>query len=231
MYNTERFRFPYVSYKKNTRIASIKLIHPLEFMYAYSNQIKGGIMMTLLNEILDYNQKFVETREYERYETTKFPNKRMVILTCMDTRLLELLPKALNVGNGDVKTIKNAGALVSHPFGSIMRSILIAVYELKAEEVLVIAHHDCGMSGLKAEPVIESMKSRGVKDETIDTLTYSGINIKKWLHGFDNVTESVEHSVGVIRNHPLMPEGVPVHGLVIDPKTGKLDLVVDGYQN
>lgn len=187
--------------------------------------------MTLLNEILDYNQQFVETREYERYETTKFPNKRMVILTCMDTRLLELLPKALNVSNGDVKTIKNAGALVSHPFGSIMRSILIAVYELKAEEVLVIAHHDCGMSGLKAEPVIESMKNRGVKDETIDTLTYSGINIKKWLHGFDNVTESVEHSVGVIRNHPLMPEGVPIHGLVIDPKTGKLDLVVDGYQS
>ncbi|NWQ43104.1 carbonic anhydrase [Bacillus sp. EB106-08-02-XG196] len=187
--------------------------------------------MTLLNEILEYNKEFVETREYERYETTKFPNKRMVILTCMDTRLLELLPKALNLGNGDVKTIKNAGALVSHPFGSIMRSILIAVYELKAEEVLVIAHHDCGMSGLKAEPVIESMKNRGVKDETIDTLTYSGINIKKWLHGFDNVTESVEHSVGVIKNHPLMPEGVPVHGLVIDPKTGKLDLVVDGYQS
>lgn len=231
MYNTERFRFPYVSYKKNTIIASIKLIHHLVFMYAYSNQKKGGIMMSLLNEILDYNQSFVESREYEKYETTKFPNKKTVILTCMDTRLLELLPKALNLNNGDVKTIKNAGALVSHPFGSIMRSILIAVYQLQAEEVLVIAHHDCGMSGLKAEPVIDSMLSRGVKDETIDTLTYSGINIKKWLHGFDNVTESVEHSVEVIKNHPLMPEGVPVHGLVIDPKTGKLDLIVDGYQS
>jgi carbonic anhydrase len=186
---------------------------------------------TLLSEILEYNQKFVESGEYEKYETTKFPNKRMVILTCMDTRLLELLPKAMNLGNGDVKTIKNAGALVSHPFGSIMRSILIAVYQLQAEEVLVIAHYDCGMSGLKAEPVIESIKSRGVTDETIDTLTYSGINIKEWLHGFDNVTESVKHSVAIIDNHPLMPKDIPVHGLVIDPKTGRLDLVVDGYQN
>lgn len=185
----------------------------------------------LLNEILTYNQKFVENREYEKYETTKFPNKRTVILTCMDTRLLELLPKAMNLGNGDVKTIKNAGALVSHPFGSIMRSILIAVYQLQAEEVLVVAHYDCGMSGLKAEPVIESMKDRGVSEETINTLTYSGININKWLHGFDNVTESVEHSVEVIKNHPLMPEGIPVHGLVIDPKTGKLDLIIDGYKN
>jgi carbonic anhydrase len=185
---------------------------------------------TLLNEILDYNQKFVKSHEYEKYETTKFPNKRMVILTCMDTRLLELLPKAMNLGNGDVKTIKNAGALVSHPFGSIMRSILIAVYQLQAEEVLVIAHHDCGMSGLKPEPVIESMMQRGVTEDTMDILSYSGIDINKWLHGFESVTESVEHSVEVIRNHPLMQKGVPVHGLVIDPKTGKLDLVVDGYQ-
>ncbi|MCM2531348.1 carbonic anhydrase [Neobacillus pocheonensis] len=183
---------------------------------------------TLLKEILDYNQKFVENREYEKYETTKFPKKRMVILTCMDTRLLELLPKAMNVSNGDVKLVKNAGALVSHPFGSVMRSILIAVYELQAEEVMVVAHYDCGMSGLKAEPVIENMKKRGITEETIDTLTYSGIDIKKWLHGFDNVSESVEHSVSIIKNHPLMPKGVPVHGLVIDPKTGKLDLIVDG---
>lgn len=183
---------------------------------------------SLLKDILEFNQKFVEDREYEKYETTKFPKKRMVILTCMDTRLLELLPKAMNVSNGDVKLVKNAGALVSHPFGSIMRSILIAVYELQAEEVMVIAHYDCGMSGLKAEPVIESMKERGITQETIDTLIYSGIDIKQWLHGFDNVSESVEHSVGIIKNHPLMPKGVPVHGLVIDPKTGKLDLVVDG---
>lgn len=186
---------------------------------------------SLLNDILVFNEKFVENREYEKYETTKFPNKKAVILTCMDTRLLELLPKALNLSNGDVKLIKNAGAIVSHPFGSIMRSILIALYQLQAKEVFVIAHHDCGMSGLKAEPVLSSMKERGVSEETLNTLVYSGIDIKQWLHGFDNVTESVKHSVEIIKNHPLMPEEVPVHGLVIDPKTGKLDLIVDGYQD
>lgn len=186
---------------------------------------------TILHEILNFNEKFVENREYEKYETTKYPNKRMVILTCMDTRLLELLPKALNLGNGDAKLIKNAGALVSHPFGSIMRSILLAVYELQAEEVLVIAHHDCGMSGLKAEPVLEHMKEQGITDDTLNTLAFSGIDIKGWLHGFDSVTDSVKHSVNIIKQHPLMPKEVPVHGLVIDPKTGKLDLIVDGYQN
>lgn len=186
---------------------------------------------TLLTELLEFNEQFVENREYEKYETTKFPNKRMVILTCMDTRLLELLPKALNLGNGDAKIIKDAGALVTHPFGSVMRSILIALYQLKAQEVLVIAHYDCGMSGMKAEPVLESMKARGVTEETIDTLIYSGIDIKQWLEGFENVTDSVKHSVDIIKNHPMMPKDVPVHGLVIDPKTGRLDLIIDGYKN
>ncbi|MCM3571234.1 carbonic anhydrase [Neobacillus mesonae] len=186
---------------------------------------------TILHEIMTFNETFVKNREYEKYETTKYPNKKMVILTCMDTRLLELLPKALNLGNGDAKLVKNAGAIVSHPFGSIMRSILIAVYELQAQEVLVIAHYDCGMSGLKAEPVLEHMKEQGITDETLNTLAFSGIDIKGWLHGFDSVTDSVKHSVDIIKQHPLMPKGVPVHGLVIDPKTGRLDLIVDGYQN
>jgi hypothetical protein len=38
MYNTERFRFPYVSYKKNELNASIKLLNPLVCIYAYYKQ-------------------------------------------------------------------------------------------------------------------------------------------------------------------------------------------------
>ena len=87
--------------------------------------------MTILSEILSFNETFVTEKEYEQYSTTKFPNKRIVILTCMDTRLTELLPKAMNLKNGDAKIIKSAGAVVTHPFGGIMRSILIAVYELQ----------------------------------------------------------------------------------------------------
>ena len=43
--------------------------------------------------------------------------------------------------------------------------------------------------------------------------------------------DSKDNSVDIIKNHPLMPKDVPVHGLVIDPKTGKLDLIVDGNKN
>lgn len=186
--------------------------------------------MRILDEVLSYNEKFVTEKKYEEFTTSKLPNKKMVVLTCMDTRLLELLPRAMNLRNGDIKLVKNAGAIINHPFGSVMRSILVALYQLNAEEVMVIGHYDCGMGGLKADDMIINMKNRGVHQETLNTIEYSGINVKKWLRGFDNVQESVRNSVNMIKNHPLLPEGVPVHGLVIDPETGKLDLVVNGYE-
>ena len=193
--------------------------------------LKGDLHMRILDEVLAYNEQFVKDKEYEEFATSKLPNKRMVILSCMDTRLMELLPHALNVKNGDVKLIKNAGAVINHPFGSVMRSILVAIYQLQADEVLVIGHHDCGMGGLKADDMIPNMKKRGVTQKTLDTLEYSGINVQSWLKGFSNVEDSVAHSVDVIKNHPLLPENTPVHGLVINPETGKLDLVVNGYEN
>ncbi|WP_257348557.1 beta-class carbonic anhydrase [Pseudalkalibacillus decolorationis] len=186
--------------------------------------------MQLLNEILNFNNTFVEEKSYEVYQTTKFPDKRMVVVSCMDTRLVELLPRAMNLRNGDFKLIKNAGAVISHPFGSVMRSILVAVYELQADEVFVIGHYQCGMSNVDPIRLIDKFKERGISEDTIDTIKYSGIQIEKWLEGFDSVEESVQNSVDVVRRHPLMPADVPVHGLVISPETGKLDLVKDGYE-
>jgi carbonic anhydrase len=186
--------------------------------------------MSLLSNILEYNKTFVDNKQYEEFLTDKFPDKRMVILTCMDTRLVELLPRALNLRNGDAKIIKNAGALVSHPFGSVMRSIIVAVYELNADEVLVIGHKECGMTGLNANSVLNKARERGISQVVLDTLEHSGIRLEKWLRGFNEVNEAVAKSLSVIRNHPLLPPSLPVHGLVIDPATGELELVEEGYK-
>ncbi|MDD9267771.1 beta-class carbonic anhydrase [Paenibacillus sp. GCM10023248] len=185
--------------------------------------------MSLVHEILKYNEEFVAKEQYKEFLTTKFPDKKMVVLTCMDTRLIELLPKAMNLHNGDSKIIKNAGAIVSHPFGSIMRSIIVAVYQLNADEVFVIGHYDCGMTGLNPDQVIANAKNRGISDDVIQTLGHSGIDLSKWLTGFEHVRDGIEKSVNIIRNHPLLPKNLPVHGLVIDPSTGRLDLIADGY--
>ncbi|WP_349410094.1 carbonic anhydrase [Pseudalkalibacillus sp. SCS-8] len=187
--------------------------------------------MKLLNEILDFNEKFVAEKGYEKYETSKLPDKKMVIVSCMDTRLVELLPKSMNLKNGDFKHVKNAGAIVSDPFDSVMRSILVAVYALNADEVFVIGHHQCGMASVDPGKMIEEFKGRGVSEDTIATLRHGGVDIEKWLEGFDSVESSVKDSVDVVKNHPLLPADVPVHGLVIAPDTGKLDLVINGYEN
>ena len=186
--------------------------------------------MTSLNEILNFNKSFVEYKMYEPFITTKFPDKRIVILSCMDTRLVELLPKAMNLRNGDVKIVKSAGAIVNHPFGGIMRSLLVAVYELKADEVYIVGHYDCGMSAIDPDIMIGHMLERGVKQDTLDLINYSGVDIREWLRGFGDVQTSVRKSVEMVRNHPLMPTSIPVHGLVIDPGTGRLDLVTDGSE-
>ena len=184
--------------------------------------------MSELSEILAYNQNFVESGEYEKYFTDKYPGRELAILSCMDARIIELLPNALGLKNGDAKLIKNAGAVVTHPWGSVMRSLLVAVFELKVKEIMVIAHHDCGMKGLNAAGFLEKVHESDIPDDRIETLRNAGIDLDNWLTGFDNVEDSVRHTVKVIRNHPLMPTDIAVHGLVIHPTTGKLTLVVDG---
>ena len=60
----------------------------------------------MINEILEYNKKFVAEKGYEQFLTDKYPNRRIAIVTCMDTRLVALLPAALGFKPGDVKVIK-----------------------------------------------------------------------------------------------------------------------------
>jgi carbonic anhydrase len=185
--------------------------------------------MSILSDTLEHNAQFVERREYEPFRTDAFPDKKLVVLTCMDTRLVELLPRAMNLRNGDAKVIKNAGAIVSHPFGSVMRSMIVAVYELLAAEVAVVGHYGCGMTKLSCDRVLQKAISRGVTPETLQTLQHAGIDLQGWLSGFDSPEEGVRQSVAIIRQHPLLPKDIPVHGLMICPETGRLDLLSDGY--
>ena len=184
--------------------------------------------MSELESILSFNRQFVDSGEYEKFFTDKYPERGLAILSCMDARMMELLPRALGLKNGDAKLIKNAGAVVSHPWGSVMRSLLVAVFELKVREIMVIAHHDCGMQWLHAESFLNKVHDSDIPDDRIETLRHAGINLDGWLTGFDNVEDSVRHTVRLIRNHPLMPADIAVHGLVIHPTTGKLNMVVDG---
>ncbi|MDE6289919.1 MAG: carbonic anhydrase [Muribaculaceae bacterium] len=177
----------------------------------------------MIQELKEFNRRFVEEKGYERFATSKYPDKKIAIVTCMDTRLVELLPAALGIRNGDVKIIKNAGATITNPFDSTMRSILVAIYELGVNEIMVVGHTGCGVQGMDADEMLHLMKERGVSEEHITLMKHCGINLKEWLHGFDDTDEAVKETVDLIANHPLMPPtGVNVQGFVMDTYTGEL---------
>ena len=167
--------------------------------------------MSIIDDIIQFNKEFVEGRKYVPYLSEKYPKKRLAILSCMDTRLTELLPAALNIKNGEAKIIKNAGAIISHPHGSVMRSLLVAVYNLGVQEIMVIGHTDCGMEKLDLADLIARMRQRGVS---------AGAENHDWLRGFENTNESVATSVNLIKNHPLMPKDINVRGFLMDINTG-----------
>jgi carbonic anhydrase len=181
--------------------------------------------MSILDEILDHNRQFVASGAGKDYATSRLPSKGIIVVTCMDTRLIELLPAAMNLRQGDAKVLKTAGAIVTHPFGSIMRSIVTAVYLLGAREIAVVGHHDCGMTGLNCDKILQSARERGVSEVVLKTLADGGIDLQQWLRGFSSPADGVRQSVRTIRNHPLLPADVPVHGMLISPETGALEMV------
>lgn len=180
-----------------------------------------------MKEMKKHNREFVESGEYKKYQAEKYPRKKTAIVSCMDTRLVELLPAALGIKNGDVKLIKTAGGLVTDPFDSSMRSILIGIYELGVENVMIIAHTGCGVHGMEAEEMVSLMKKRGITDDAVKEVEKL-VDLKKWLTGFNDTENAVAESVKLVKNHPLMPKGITVTGHVIDTATGELkDICTD----
>ncbi|MCH5239202.1 MAG: carbonic anhydrase [Muribaculaceae bacterium] len=176
----------------------------------------------MLAEILKFNDDFVAKKAYKPFITSKFPDKKIAIVTCMDTRLVELLPAALGIKNGDVKMIKNAGGVINDPWDSTLRSLLVAIYELGVNQIMIIGHTECGVKGMNAHEMIHLMKERGISPETLSIIQRCGIDLHKWLAGFDETESAVLESVKLVRNHPLIPADISVAGFIMDSTTGKL---------
>lgn len=176
----------------------------------------------MIDDILRYNKKFVADKAYEPFITSKFPDKKLAVLSCMDTRLTLLLPAALGLKNGDAKIIKNAGGIVMSPYDSVVRSMLVGVYELGVEEIMVVAHSDCGACHLSGHEMKELMIERGVTSNAIAAVQRDGIEPEEWLEGFHDTPAAVRRSVDMLMNHPLMPKDVTIRGFVIDSVTGAL---------
>lgn len=183
----------------------------------------GGVTM-LLEEILLANGLFVDKYgEYLRKLTAK-PKKKVAIFTCMDTRLVEFLEPALGIKRGDAKVIKNAGNFIRHNCDDVIRSLAAAIFLLDVNEILVIGHLDCGMADVNSDKLKGKMLSYGIAEEEIDKA-----DLSDWIGGFCDTEDNIAESVRKITSHPLIPQSIPVHGLLFCPDTGEIKVVVNGY--
>ena len=158
-----------------------------------------------IDGILAHNRTFVERREFERYATDKYPDKKLAIVSCMDTRLTALLLAALGLKNGDAKIIKVAGAEVAAPLRQ--RDALALDRGVRAGRG---RHHDRGpyelrRAAMSGKEMVASMERLGVTPERIELARHCGIDFDRWLAGFGDTEEAVRKSVDMVRNHPVMP--------------------------
>ncbi|MFZ5639998.1 MAG: beta-class carbonic anhydrase [Bacillota bacterium] len=183
--------------------------------------------MSLLDEILAANKDFVVYRDkYRQADVSKVPQKQLAIFTCMDTRLVDFLEPAMGIKRGDAKIIKNAGNTLVDPQGGVIRSLVVAIFLLGVEEVLVIGHKDCGMANIDAPALIRKMKDRGISETLLDNMEPE---LLEWLGAFKDPVTNVVRVVDMIRNSPLIPKDIPVHGMIFDPRDGHLEVVSEGY--
>ena len=182
--------------------------------------------MSVLDEMLQVNEKFCANPpvDYtnEDHHASKLPKKHLAIVTCMDTRLVNFLEPALGLTRGDVKIIKQAGNVLTGVFDATVRSLLVCIYELGVNEIAVIGHHECGMAKTTSESLTRAMTSRGVSSDAIKMVEKE---LVEWADSFKHPEENVKEVVKQLRENPLIPKDVKVHGLMFHPRSGKLELL------
>jgi carbonic anhydrase len=182
--------------------------------------------MALVAEVMAANAKYVAGFG-DKGKLALPPARRFAILTCMDARLDPA--KYAGLAEGDAHVIRNAGGRATD---DAIRSLVISHKLLGTVEWFVVHHTNCGME-LFSDEVMGSLLEDNLATASFDGKTWSnphhgggcaGGHFIKW-QTIRNQEESVIQDVRRIREHPLVPRGIPIHGYVYDVKTGRLDEV------
>jgi carbonic anhydrase len=183
-------------------------------------------MSKILNEVLSANGAYAGSFG-AKGDLALPPARRFAILTCMDARLDPA--KYAGLSEGDAHVIRNAGGRATD---DAIRSLVISHKLLGTNEWFVIHHTNCGME-LFADEVIADLL-----DDDLGTASFDGKawtnphhhgghaagHFIKW-HTIKNQDSSVALDVRRIREHPLVPRSIPIHGYIYDVRTGRLDEV------
>ena len=149
----------------------------------------------------------------------------LAALTCIDPRLNHLFPRCLGLADDDFIWLRNAGNVITGPATSTVRSVAMSVFLKKAREIAVIGHSDCRMAQIGVNDLVDRMKARGISRGSLPIA-----NMHEFFGLFSNERANVIKGVGFLRTSPVIPHDAPIHGLLIDTPTGRLEWVINGYE-
>jgi carbonic anhydrase len=180
-------------------------------------------MSQVLGEVLGANADYVATFG-DKSDLALPPARRFAILTCMDARLDPA--KYAGLSEGDAHVIRNAGGRASD---DAIRSLVISYKLLGTAEWFVIHHTDCGMEFFTDDVMRglldSSLETAALGDEGFyDVGTGPGSSEGRYIDWLTiaDTHGSVIDDVTRIRNHPLVPSGIPIYGYVYDVRSGRL---------
>ncbi|MEH2425954.1 MAG: carbonic anhydrase [Nostoc sp.] len=142
-------------------------------------------------------------------------NKRLWVLACMDERLP--VEKALGIGEGDAHIFRNAGGLVTD---DAIRSAMLTTQFFGTKEIIVINHTECGMMTASGDFLTEILHNQGIDvdqvsvDPALPELKLPKGVFSKWIKTFTDVDEICTEQVELLRNSPLIPQDVVIHGYI-----------------
>jgi carbonic anhydrase len=165
--------------------------------------------MSVIDEVLAANE--IYSRTHELRKLTPRPERKLAVLTCMDTRLSIT---TLGLKTGDAHIIRNAGGIVTD---DTLRSLIVSHYLLGTEEIMVINHTDCGLT----HTTERDLRTR------IENCAGTAAAAPASFYTFQNIEENVRHQLRKLRNHPWIPAQVAVRGFVYDVTNGRLREVQD----
>ncbi len=181
--------------------------------------------MRLFEAIIEANHKAVAGDTTAGLRPSEFAEHLPVAaLTCIDARLNPLIPEVLGIPEEQFIWLRNAGNIITGPTSSTMRSLALACAVKGGNEIAVIGHSDCLVCKTNTMQLIERFKSLGVERHLLPD------NVNEFFGMFASERQNVIKACDIIRSSPLIGAAVPVHGLLLDIATGKLEWLVNGYQ-
>ena len=166
--------------------------------------------MSVIDEVLVANE--IYARNHELRKLTPRPERKLAVLTCMDTRLSI---RTMGLKTGDAHIIRNAGGIVTD---DTLRSLVVSHYLLGTEEIMVINHTDCGLMHTNELDLRTRIQNR----------TGTAAVAPAFFYTFQNVEENVRHQLQKLHTHPWIPESVMVRGFVYDVTSGLLREIKNG---